>query len=148
MDFRYYVYKTNKQFNMLISLKIFMAIFLFCLIFFIAIAYVNATSGFVFDLKNAIGMTAGFQVFDLNNFLVPNVIIIVFIIIVSILYLSIISLTMNANKNIKLASNFYIRGSNMLFASLLLDLVLIGFIIILAFRKDLFIKVYNAGIDA
>lgn len=148
MDFRFYVYKLNKEFNALIFLKILLALSLLFLLFFTTITLQNTDSGFIFNVKNSIGMTSNFKFFDFNNFQTANIIILSFIIFSLFLYFVIFVISLKANNNIKKASSYSVYEMGKLAISMILDLIFIGFILIIIFRKEILIKVYNAGIDA
>lgn len=148
MDFRYYVYKINKQFNTLVFLKIFFSLMLLTFLIFTIISTRNVYSGLAYNTQQMIGISGKFVFFDFNNYFTANLIILLTMIFSGLSLIAIITISARANQNIKIASNFRAYAAGKLIASIILDFAFIGFLIILAFKKDIFIKVYNAGVDA
>lgn len=148
MDFRYYVFKLNKLFTkMLISKILLLLVIIFTIV--ALIAPITSSSNSLNGLYKLFNPDLSPYIYFNFSGANLNYSIMLLILLLSIFFIWLIDLFFSAGavKAIKMGSSFRSKDYKKIIYSWFLDIICIGFIIQLIYKKQIIMNVYNDGID-
>ena len=149
MDFRYYVYNTDKNWKSMLGIKIFNIFWLGALV---AVLFLVNPVAELLSISNPIlnskfDSTLLLMTFDTTNNIILSACYIFGAFLFLCLWFTCFGKAGKTNKFIKKGSNFHMKRGGIFFLSNILDLLFLGWLVLVCTKKKTIMNLYNYGVD-